>query len=250
MNLCLQKTFGPSNKLLLGCALIFCFISNGFAAPVKITLLAKDLLLTYPQEVRLSTLLNDAYSYTDHEIYSLRSALINPHKQSIVDKKKLAVLDQLKAINTPASSHIAKQLIQLDFVYREQVETDIHKVRAIPALDPMIKNDYWLLLPKRPEHILLISSHYDDSLSIPIKANLSLKDYIAELPDTNHRIYDNTWIIQANQDAYQAKDFQWKNVLYFLSPGAIVFSGLNDLPDQYRHLNADIAHLLTFYVEL
>lgn len=250
MDLHLKKTLSKLKKLLSICILVFYSLNDGLAEPFKITLPVNNLSLAYPKEIRLSTLLNDAYGYSSHEIYSLGSTLVNPAKQSIVDKQKANILAQLKEINTPASSKIANQLTQLYFSYREDIETDIHKVRTNPKLDPIIKSDYELILPKRPEHILMINSHYNESLPIPIKANFSLKDYIVELSNTDNSTYDNTWIIQANRDVYQAKDFQWKNTLYFLTPGAIVFVGLTDLPKQYQHLNADIANLLTFNVEL
>ncbi|NLU96873.1 hypothetical protein B6N13_02010 [Marinomonas sp. UCMA 3892] len=254
--------------ILFSGVLVSLISSTTMAEPTKVTLLRKPFLqktlsqeqialyypqqsvtLSYPQEVRLSQVLTDAYAQLDYQPYSLGTALIDLSKQQQIDEKKHAILKKLQDINTPASNYIAKKLNSLDFVYRERIETDPSKVRVNPKYDPMLKGVYQLFLPKRPQHIYLINADDHNYLTLKLTANSNLKDYLAEQFEANRYTYDSAWIIQANQDVYQATDIQWKGKLYFLSPGAIVFIGLTDLPEKYRDLNADIAHLLAFLLE-
>lgn len=228
--------------------------SNAMAEATKISLwpkeaYAQEVILSYPQEVRFSQVLTDAYAQLDYQPYSLGIALIDPNKQRQIDEKKHAILKQLRDINTPASNYVAKQLSSLHFVYREKIETDPSKVRVNPKYDPMVKGTYLLSLPKRPQHIYLINADDQNFLTLQLTANSNLKDYLAEQFEAYRYTYDEAWIIQANQDVYQATDIQWKGKLYFLSPGSMVFIGLTGLSEKYHDLNADIAHLLALRLE-
>lgn len=234
--------------VLSSCLLVSLISSYSIAQETKITLVQDQITLLYPQEVRFSQVLADAYSHTKNDVYSLGTALLPPNKQHIIDAKKHDILSKLRNINTPDTSYLATQLESLPFVYREHLETDPSKVRVNPKFDPMIKGEYWLSLPKRPDYIILIDPSTNRNVKVTLKTNSDLKNYLAELPGKN--AYDSAWIIQANQDTYLATDIQWKDKLYFLSPGAIVFIGITNLPDQYSDLNADIARLLAFHLEL
>ncbi|AWY02154.1 hypothetical protein A8139_21090 [Marinomonas primoryensis] len=238
---------------------IFTFISlisaNVMAEVTKISLLPQEVYeqevtLSYQQEVRLSQILTDAYAQLDYQPYSLGTALIDPNKQRQIDEKKYTILKQLRDINTPASRYIAKQLNLLHFVYREKIEADPTKIRVDPKHDPIVKGTYLLSLPKRPKHIYLINADDLNFLTLQLKTNSNLKEYLAEQFEANRYTYDSAWIIQANQDVYQATDIQWKNKLYFLSPGSMVFIGLTNLSEKHHDLNADIAHLLALRLEL
>ncbi|WP_417698280.1 capsule biosynthesis GfcC D2 domain-containing protein [Psychromonas sp.] len=234
--------------VLCSCLLLSLISSYSAAQETKITLLQDQIALLYPQEVRFSQVLTDAYSHTKNNVYSLGIALLAPDKQHLIDSKKHVILSKLRSINTPDASNLATQLESLPFAYREHLETDPSKVRVNPKFDPMIKGEYWLSLPKRPDHITLIDPSTNRNVKVALKTDNNLKDYLAEL--AGKHAYDSAWIIQANQDTYLATDIQWKDKLYFLSPGAIVFIGITNLPDQYSDLNADIARLLAFHLEL
>ncbi|WP_219702458.1 capsule biosynthesis GfcC D2 domain-containing protein [Marinomonas lutimaris] len=244
--------------IIISCYVLISFISsNAMAEATNIVLLQKQKMLSYPQpvtlsypqEIRLSQVLTDAYAQLDYQPYSLGIALIDPNKQRQIDEKKHAILKQLRDINTPASNYVAKQLSSLHFVYREKIETDLTKVQVTPKYNPMVKGTYQLLLPKRPRHVFLINADDQNFLTLQLTANSNLKDYLAEQFEAYRYTYDNAWIIQANQDVYQATDIQWKGKLYFLSPGSMVFIGLTGLSEKYRDLNADIAHLLALRLE-
>lgn len=239
--------------LFLMCMLCLATLSqNAKADNAVITLLHNQVTLSYPQEVRFLQLLQDAYSQSQYQIYPLGSALINPNKQSIVTNQKRAVLRQLAAINTPAAKHIANYLNQLNLVYHEDMVFDFTKVRIKPKLNPLVKGEYSLLLAQRPNHITVFDASQDLVKKVPLNKSGELRDYLAQFSGATkeQQPYDSTWIIQADRSIYQAKDLQWKNTLYFLSPGAMVFIGLPNLSDEYRDLNANIAHLFAFRLEL
>ncbi|NLQ19073.1 hypothetical protein HGG82_15835 [Marinomonas sp. M1K-6] len=238
--------------LLSGWLFLAAFSHSALADNANVTLLQSQVSLSYPQEVRFSQLLSDAYAQLSYEVYPLGSALINPNKQAVVEAKKQAVLRQLAQLKTPAATHLAKQLNALRLVYHEDMVFDPIKVRIRTKLDPMIKGEYWLSLPKRPMHITVFDPALEQGLKMPLNNNADLRDYLAKLPYVTKegQPYDSAWVIQADRTVYQARDLQWKNTLYFLSPGAMVFIGLPNLPDEYRDLNANIAHLLAFRLEL
>lgn len=225
-----------------------CLFISSAAAQTTIQLKQNNLLLQYDQPVRLSTLLSDAYQQLDYFPYTLGTALYSPDKQQQVDSQKQAILDDLTYINNQASQYLAKQLIEIPFVFRENIEADLIKLETQPKLNPLIQSNHILSLPSRPDYILVIAPFKKSLIKLPLKVNSDLKDYLLELPNNQHA--DSAWVIQANGDVYQANDIQWQDKLYFLSPGAIIFLGLDALPDTYHDLNARIAHLLAFYTDI
>lgn len=228
--------------------LLACLISINAYAQIAIELKQNTSTLLYEQPIRYSQVLKNAYEQLNYSPYILGTALIDLSKQSTIDAKKQNILNALSDINTPSSKRIAVQLNAMKFAFRETVEADPSKVKVNQSLDPMIKRNYLLSLPKRPDHIMIISPFMEETVKAKLKENSDLNSYLANLPN-EHNI-DAVWIIQANQDVYQATDIQWKDKPYFLSPGAIVFTGLTNLPDRYRDLNANIAQFLAFNVDL
>lgn len=217
----------------------------------RITLLPSQITLSYPQDVRFSQVLSDAYAQSNEEIYALGTGLIDPHKQTMIDTQKRVIMRQLTQLNTPQAMQLAKQLDSLPLVYHEPIATDLTSVRVSSKLNPLIKQDYWLSLSKRPTHIKVFDPALDHSVTMALQENADLRDYLATLSQMTKRDrHDSAWIIQANRVVYQVDNLAWKNTLHFLSPGAIVFIGLQNLPDEYRDLNANIAHLLAFRLEL
>ncbi len=244
--------------LLLGTALligVFSPLTNADAGTsniTKITLLPSQTTLSYSDAVRFSQVLSDAYAQLNYDVYALGTTLIDPNKQSVVDTQKHTILRQLQQLNTPEAVNLAKQLNALRFAFHEPMVTDPVKVRVQTKLNPMVRGEYWLSLPKRPNDISVFHPARGNYLSLPVNSGDHLKDYLTKLSDTIKwdGDFDSAWIIQADRKVYQVKDIQWKSTLYFLSPGAMVFIGLQNLPDEYCDLNADIAHMLAFRLEL
>ena len=217
----------------------------------RITLLPSQITLSYSQDVRFSQVLSDAYAQSNEEIYALGTGLIDPHKQTMIDTQKRVIMRQLMRQNTPEATNLAKQLDALPLAYHEPIATDLTRIRVSSKLNPLIKQDYWLSLPKRPTHIKVFDPALDHSVTMALQENANLRDYLAKLSQiTKQDRHESAWIIQADRVVYQVDNLAWKNTLHFLSPGAIVFIGLPNLPDEYRDLNANIAHLLAFRLEL
>ncbi|WOD06139.1 capsule biosynthesis GfcC D2 domain-containing protein [Marinomonas sp. GJ51-6] len=226
----------------------------------KITLPKQKIILTYNQEVRFSRVFSDAYSHTKEKIYPLGVSLVSPEKQHLVEQKKELILTKLKDLNRLETKNLITQLSELNFVYREKIEPDINKVKLINRSNPILRGSYHFILPTRPNHLTVFNGDYERSLKLPLQTGYHLKNYLFDLPTLEEintdqvsrkkLIYHSVWIIQPNQDIYLAEDIQWEETLYFLSPGAYIFTGVADLPKKYRDLNYDIAHLLSYYLEL
>lgn len=247
----------------MGALLIAALFSSGVQAnDVRVTLLQSNQTLTYPQPVRLSQALGDALElgqmHSDQPVYPLGSALINPHKQATLDVKRTSLLRQLATINTPESNSLARQLKQMSFAYHEAVDTDYTRVRVQLRQNPLLNHDYWLSLPSRPDHIRVLQPLMTESVALPVQSGHHLAVYLDAFADVyglahptkRWRTVRQAWVIQADRSVYLAKNFSWRGDRFHLSPGAMVFLELDNLPRAYRNLNADIAHLLAHRLEL
>jgi hypothetical protein len=224
--------------------------TGGF--PTYITVLPNQTLLTYPQSVRLSQVLSDAYTQADYPVYSLGTTLVDPHKQPMVEVQKQKVLRQLMLLNTPETLNLAKQINSMRFAYYQEIESDPNKVQAFAKRNPLLNQEFWLYLPDRPSHIKVVSPQHSETAVLDIQYNAELRDYLATFADAEKedQPYDSLWIIQADRKVHPVSDLTWSDKLYFLSPGALVFTGLKDLPYEFRDLNGDIAQLLSHRLEL
>ncbi|WP_417528923.1 capsule biosynthesis GfcC D2 domain-containing protein [Marinomonas shanghaiensis] len=246
-----SKTSIIQSMLLSGWICLIGLSQSVMADNTHITVLQKQVILSYQEEVRFSQILNDANSQLQYEFYPLGSSLINPRKQPIVEMQKQFVLKQLAELNTPAANHLAEKVNSLHLVYHEKMSLDFIKVRTKHKLNPIVKGEYWLSLQKRPTDVTIFDSAQNKFKNISLNKSFDLRDYLEEFSLASEQPpYDSVWIIQADRSIYQVKDLQWKNTLYFLSPGAMVFIGLPNLPDDYRDLNANVAHLFAFRLEL
>ena len=220
--------------------------------------MGKQLLL--PEGGRFSLALQDAHRQTAfwplNDIpYSLGTALVDLSKQPLVDQQKEQVIKQLQTLNTPAANTLAKHLITMRFAYHEDISHNVVQVRVNPRLDPLLNSDFWLSLPARPDHIRVLHPLKEDLVVLPSRADFHVSKYLAELTqdtasDTNLPPVHTAWVIQADRRVYPVTDLQWRDTRYYLSPGAMVFVGLEDLPHAYRDLNANIAQLLALRLEL
>ena len=239
------------------CLIIAMLVSNLSIAetapfPTYITVLPSQSLLTYPQSVRLSEVLSDAYAQADYPVYSLGTTLVDPHKHPMVEVQKQKVLRQLMLLNTPETLNLAMQINSMRFVYYQEIESDPNKVQAFAKRNPLLNQEFWLYLPDRPSYIKVVSPQRSTTTVLDIQYNAELRDYLAVFADAEKedQPYDSLWIIQADRKVYSVSDLTWSDKLYFLSPGAMLFTGLQDLPYEFRDLNGDIAQLLSHRLEL
>ena len=232
------------SKLLLASLIsTFSLLSH---AQISIYVMQSRTKLNYSQAERFSQVLQDAQKTLNYLPYTLGISLINQDRQEDINTLKQSVLNDLHKINTTEANKLEKQLKSMHFAFRETLETDLIKIVTTPKQDPLLAQNYILSLPKRPNHFVFIDTDRETPRKIKLKADQDLKGYLSKL---NHPYSDSIWIIQANQDVYQATD-QWRDKPYFLSPGAIVFAGLNGLPKEYQDINTRVAHLLAFSMDL
>ncbi|RBP83297.1 hypothetical protein EBI01_19980 [Marinomonas rhizomae] len=225
-----------------------CYSLLALSQPIKIHLLQPEITLEYAEAARFSQVLTDAQSQIDYPIYALGLSLISPNKQTLIEQKKSLILKALSDIDSAESTHIAEQLKSLHFAYREKIETRLQQVRTIKKNNPLLTHDYTLSIPTRPNFIRLITPKQTPTPLVKQLPNARLKDYMT--PDIAGDNYDSAWIIQADQSIQHISGIQWQGQNHYLSPGSIIFVGLDNVPDQYQHLNQDIAQLLTQHLEL
>ncbi|MCB5161531.1 capsule biosynthesis GfcC family protein [Marinomonas algarum] len=222
-----------------------CLASSSMAA--NITLLQSKTTLTYSSDVRLSQVLQDAHHQLDYEVYPLASGLINPSKQTPVTNVKNSIVTQLQSLQRKDANRLASQLTSLSFVFFEPINMDVDKVRVGEKLDPLLKKDYSLSLPRRADHILIVNAAQDHSTHTPFQTNKGLKPYLTLLPSTQQ--YSSVWIIQPDRQVYYVDNIQWRHQRVFIAPGATLFFGLRDLPAEHSDLNRRIAKLLALRLE-
>ncbi|KZN15080.1 hypothetical protein OA79_02455 [Marinomonas sp. TW1] len=226
-----------------------CFLPFfAMAQPVKIHLLQPKITLEYKAAVRLSQVLSDAQKQVDYPVYSLGISVISPTKQALIDQQKNIIFNALRHIDSAESKRIVKQLEVLHFVYRETLETRLKNVRTVKKNNPLLNHDYTLSILSRPAYIRVITPKRTTNALVKQMPNTHLKDYLT--PDIAGDDYDSAWIIQADQRVQYIKGIQWQGKHHYLSPGSLVFVGLENLPHQYKTLNHDIAQLLTQHLEL
>ena len=249
---CFSRIKCRSLYLMLAMLVSNSSVAETNAFPTYITVLPSQTLLTYPQGVRLSEVLSDAYAQADYPVYSLGTTLVDPHKQSMVEVQKQKVLRQLMLLNTPETLNLAMQINNMRFVYYQEIESDPNKVQALTKRNPLLNQEFWLYLPERPDYVKVVSPQRSTTSVLDIQYNAELRDYLAAFAnkDKVDQLYDSVWVIQADRKVYSVSDLTWSDKLYFLSPGAMVFTGLKDLPYEFRDLNGDIAQLLSHRLEL
>lgn len=223
---------------------------NSKIYPSRITLLPSLTVMSYTENVRFSQVLTDAFTQIDYDVYPLGVALVDPHKQPQVDVRKRKVLLELRRLNTDEAYNLAQQLRPMRLAYHLPIEPDPVKVLTQAKRDPLITQEYGLRLPKRPDHIQIIDPSRREPVTMAFKPNADLQDYMAQLSETSDRTYESAWIIQADRQVYRVEDVNWRETLHFLSPGAVVFMGLRDLPQVDHDLNNAVAELLALRLEL
>ena len=227
-------------------------VAETSAFPTYVTVLPSQTLLTYSKSVRLAEVLFDAYDQVDYAVYSLGTTLVDPHKQPMVEVQKQKVLRQLMLLNTPETLNLAIQINNMRFVSYQNIETNPNKVLVLPKINPLLNQEFWLYLPERPDYVKVVSPQRSTTTVLDIQYNAELRDYLAIFAgaEKEDQPYDSLWIIQADRKVYSVSDLTWSDKLYFLSPGAMLFTGLQDLPYEFRDLNGDIAQLLSHRLEL
>jgi hypothetical protein len=226
---------------------------SGYSAP------SEALTVSVPEEnktyhfrdpARLSQVLEYIYPTLNYKPYTLAASLVRLSKNAIIEQKKDAVIQQLIALNTDSALYMIAQLSNTELAFRESVSFNLDDVRLHPKKNPLLTGKFQLILPARPNHFWVYGATEENiPLAVFMQDGFSLRDYFADIPSSNPEGKYRPWIIQPDQTLYRTKDMYWKGTPYFLSPGAVVFIGLKNLPEKFKNLNQEIAHLLTYRVE-
>lgn len=242
------------NGLFFVVALVFSWslhAAESSDGSLSVTLWQQNKHLNYPSSVRLATLLGDAYQSLEYEPYAPGAALIDVSaEKKTVTALQRRVLQQLKMLGSPSAMQIVRQLSHFQYVRKIPVNLDLDEVRVSSKDNPMLSGRYELSLPKRPAHITLVGALKEGRpVSAKVKLGAVLDAYLNEVQFQNDADRYHPWVIQADGAVHQVKYLSWEGSPTFLSPGAIVFVGLESLPEQYKHLNENIAQLLASSVE-
>ncbi|WP_187424936.1 capsule biosynthesis GfcC family protein [Marinomonas sp. IMCC 4694] len=168
---------------------------------------------------------------------------LDQNKRNLVDEKKRVVVDQLRSLKRADADHLMTQLNALYFVYFEPAVTDLDALRLNETLDIEISRRYWLSLPPRPRHIIVVSANRRTPSILAQQPNADLSYYLKQIPHAKDD--QSVWVIQPDRKVYTVNKDEWLDKRVFLAPGATVFLGLRDLPVLYKNLNQQIAHLLS-----
>ena len=207
--------------------------------------------LSYQVAPRLSQLLIDAKKNIDYSAYTLGSALIkkNNYKNIAIQNNKIELLESLEAINNTSAFRLRKLIEGLNFFQQEKLSLDLEKVQLDSRINPIISGNYQLFLPKRPTFLTLIDpNHSEKIIKLKLKSGYNLSKYLNEFYKHNDIVTDDIRIIQADKQVITPKIDYWSNNKYYLSPGAIIYIGLNENIDNAEITNQSFLKLLQHHV--
>ncbi|MGF1862448.1 capsule biosynthesis GfcC family protein [Photobacterium profundum] len=216
----------------------------------------RQLQLSYSAPVRLKQVLSDSLIHlpaflandvkTDSRIYWTGAALFKsfPHSQ------QHAVVDQLNQLATHwqgnqqrAALNLSQQIEQLTMGERIFTSLDYDNVRLNKQANPLITQSLTLILPTRPEQILVLGA-LDKPVWIKWQTRLDAETYLKQSKPLSNANNSDAWVIQPDGTVEQHPIAYWNRDHHDIAPGAIVYLGFSSLPDGFETLNKDIINLL------
>lgn len=214
-----------------------------------------DISLKYQVAPRLSQLLFDAHKNIDYSPYSLGALLLNldSNQSKKINDEKSTLLKMIDRRIESDVTNLSSILDSLTFSSREQVILDLEKIQLNAKLNPKLKGHYQLSLPTRPNFITVIDpTNSDKVIRVKLVPGYSLKNYLSEyyltINKTNIDLPNNIELIQADKQHISPNIAIWNNNKYFLSPGAIIFIGLEKNVKNMKELNYKFTALLQHHV--
>ena len=238
----------------LACVTCFAFpVHADTQTALIVTLPDMEVNLTYSQPARLEQVLTDTQNlklqHPKTMPFWLAAQWIEPAKNEIINEQKYKLIGQLQkfAEMDEESRHKARILINTIkrevFSYRHFISLDNDWVRLKDKANPLLSGHYKLITTSRTDKIRVIG----------VQSTLHLMDFIEHgsidqyleqmnLPENSetHQVY----IIQPDGTLILVDNAYWNAKPVFLVPGATIFIGFNSLPDEFEHLNQNIAQLL------
>ena len=225
---------------------------------LSVSLIQEKLLLTFEQPTRLETLLQQIQLHTKIGLYPTGSILSNDDYQDDINKVKQATLEQLNqfSLSSPLFSKqetpykkeadtLSHQLDSFSFVSRLFIPLDYDLIRIKKENNPKLTGNYSLYIALRPNTITVLGA-IDSSLPVTIsyQENKSVDDYLIHISTTNNANTSQIYVIQPDGEVQIATNNYWQHNTTSIAPGATVFIGFSDLPNQFSTLNDDIVELL------
>ncbi|EAS44622.1 polysaccharide synthesis [Photobacterium profundum] len=216
----------------------------------------RQLQLSYSTPVRMKQVLSDSLTHfpaflandvkTDSRIYWTGAALFHafPHPQQHV---VVAQLNQLathwQSEQQQAVLNLSQQLAQLMTGERIFTSLDYDNVRLNKQSNTLITQNLTLILPPRPERILVLGA-----LEKPVwtkwQTRLDAEAYLKQSKPLSNANKSDAWVIQPDGTVEQHPTAYWNRDHHDIAPGAIVYLGFSSLPDGFETLNEDIINLL------
>ena len=230
--------------------MLFGISKTSAAATLKVTIPQQSISLSYQSAPRLSQLLIDVNKNIDYAAYFLGSALINKDNKKIaIQKSKIKLLEDLESINNKSASYLHTIVESLTFFQQEDIKLDLEKIQQDRRLNPIISGNYQLYLPNRPDYIILIDpKNSDDIIKLKLIAGYHLENYLSDHYKNKNFSKNNIRIIQADKEVITPKINYWSSNKYYLSPGSIIYVGLNRDIDKAETINQNITNLLQHHV--
>ncbi len=218
--------------------------------------LKRQLQLSYSPPVRLKQVLSDSLTHLptflandvkqDSRIYWTGAALFqafpHPQQQTVVDQlNQLATHWQDK--QQQAALNLSQQIEQLSTGERIFTSLDYDNVRLNKQANTLITHDLTLILPPRPERILVLGA-----LEKPVWATwqtrFDVNAYLKQAKPLSNANNSDVWVIQPDGTVEQHPIAYWNREHHDIAPGAIVYLGFSSLPKGFETLNEDIINLL------
>ncbi|CAG21069.1 capsule biosynthesis GfcC family protein [Photobacterium profundum] len=222
--------------------------------------LERQLHLSYSAPVRLKQVLSDSLTHLptflakdvkqDSRIYWTGAALFqafpHPQQQTVVDQiNQLATYwhNEQQQPQQQAALNLSQQIEQLTTGERIFTSLDYDDIRLNKQANTLITDDLTLILPPRPERILVLGA-LDKPIWAEWQTRLDAEAYLKQAKSLSNANNSNAWVIQPDGTVEQHPIAYWNRDHHDIAPGAIVYLGFSSLPKGFETLNEDIINLL------
>ncbi|KJZ15074.1 hypothetical protein TW85_05505 [Marinomonas sp. S3726] len=237
--------------LILLVPILFSISKANSETTLKVTIPQQGISLSYHNAPKLSQLLIDANKNIEYSAYPLGSALIkkNNNTNTIIQNTKTKLLEHLEVISNANTSNLRTIIENLNFFQQENITLDLERIQQNNRLNPIISGDYQLYLPKRPDFVILIDpQNFEKIVRLKLNAGYHLENYLRDHYKNKNFTTENIRIIQADKQVITPKINYWSSNKYYLSPGAIIYVGLNRNIYKAETINQNVTNLLQHHV--
>ena len=173
----------------------------------------------------------------------------NNYENITIQNNKIELIENLEAINNASAFRLRKQIEEFSFFQQEKLSLDLEKIQLDSRINPIISGNYQLFLPKRPDFLILIDpNHSEKVIKLKLKSGYNLSKYLNEFYKNTDIVTDDIRIIQADKEVIAPKIDYWSNKKYYLSPGSIIYIGLDESIDNAEIINQSFLKLLQHHV--